>query len=93
MRAQTAAFAATVPAVAGTAAVVLKAGHRQLHADRHRIELLPQPHRRFRQCRGESGWWTARPFPEMEACGCWSDWRQLYIQLLPLPAWPDEPPF
>lgn len=41
---------------------------------------------------GEGGWWVGA-FPEMEACGCWSDRCELRIRLLPLPALYDEPPF
>jgi hypothetical protein len=94
VRARTAVrVAAAVPATVIAAAAVLKAGHWQLHADRHRIELTPRPRRSCPDCRGAGGWWTSGPFPDMEACGCWSDRRELRIRLLPLPATPDEPPF
>lgn len=57
---------------AAMAAAVLKAGHWRLYADRHRIELKPQPCRSCPDCR------TNR--------------RELRVRLLPIPAWPDEPP-
>jgi hypothetical protein len=86
-------LAVAVPASVGTAAAVLKAGRWQLHADRHRIELTPRPRRSCPDCRGAGGWWVDGANPEMEACGCWSDRRELRIRLLPVPARPDEPPF
>ncbi|MCT9094199.1 hypothetical protein N4G70_35970 [Streptomyces sp. ASQP_92] len=70
----------------------LEAGHRRLYADRHRIELKPRPRRSCPDCRGAGGWWTSGPFLEMEACGCWSERRELRVRLLPVAAW-DEPPF
>uniref|UniRef100_UPI002F912B20 hypothetical protein n=1 Tax=Streptomyces longwoodensis TaxID=68231 RepID=UPI002F912B20 len=85
-------LAAVVPLAAATAAAALKARHLKLYADRHRIELRPQPRRSCPDCRGEGGWWVGGAFPEMEACGCWSDRRELRIRLLPIPAW-NEPPF
>ncbi|MGW1093790.1 hypothetical protein ACWD4L_48510 [Streptomyces sp. NPDC002596] len=85
--------AAAVPLALAAAATVLKAGHWELYADRHRIELVPRPRRSCPDCRGAGGWWTSGPFPDMEACGCWSDRRTLRLPLLPVPAWPDEPPF
>ncbi|MGW3658121.1 hypothetical protein ACWD6R_21620 [Streptomyces sp. NPDC005151] len=87
---------AVAPTVAAATAAVLKAGHLTLHADRHRIELVPGPHCSCPGCRGAGGWWASGPFPEMEACGCWSDRRTLCLPLLPARAadsWPDEPPF
>ncbi|MFC9816034.1 hypothetical protein ACFVJM_28685 [Streptomyces virginiae] len=78
---------------AATAAAVLEAGGWRLHADRHRIELTPRPRRSCLDCRGEGGWWFDGANPEMEACGCWAHRRELRVQLLPVPAWPDEPPF
>ncbi|MEI7029655.1 hypothetical protein [Streptomyces pratensis] len=94
MRPRTAVLlAVVVPASVGTAAAALKADHWRLHADRHRITLSPQPRRSCPDCRGAGGWWTGGPFPEMEACGCWSEGRELRIRLLPVPAWPDEEPF
>ncbi|MET8291998.1 hypothetical protein ACGFWD_43170 [Streptomyces sp. NPDC048448] len=70
------------------------AGDLALYADRHRIELAPRPRRSCSDCRGAGGWWTRGPFPEMEACGCWTDRRTLRLPLLPVrAAWPDEPPF
>ncbi|MEW1753425.1 hypothetical protein [Streptomyces angustmyceticus] len=86
-------LAAAVPLAAATAAAALQTGHWQLYADRHRIELTPLPRRSCPGCRGEGGWWVGGANPEMEACGCWSDRRELRVRLLPVPAWPDEPPF
>ena len=84
-------LAAAVPFAAVS---VLKAGHWRLYADRHRIELTPRPRRSCPDCRGAGGWWVGGVNPEMEACGCWSDRRELRVRLLPVPAWPDnEPPF
>jgi len=94
VRARTAVLlAAAVPVTVTAAAALLKAGHWQLHAVRHRIELSPTARRNCRRCHGDGGWWTAGPFPEMEACGCWSDRRELRIRLWPLPAFPEESPF
>ncbi|MGQ4347528.1 hypothetical protein [Streptomyces sp. SAS_275] len=59
--------AAVVPAVT---AAVLKAGHWQMHADRHHITVTPRPHRCCATCHGAGGVWISGPFPEMEACGC-----------------------
>ncbi|MFF5408339.1 hypothetical protein ACFY8K_35930 [Streptomyces misionensis] len=84
-------IAVAVPLVAATAAAALKAGHRRPYAERHRIELKPR--RSCPDCRGTGGWWTSGANPEMEACGCWSDRRELRVRPLPGPAWPDEPPF
>ncbi|MET7718581.1 hypothetical protein [Streptomyces sp. NPDC005407] len=84
--------AAAVPVTLPAAVVVLKAGHWRLYVDRHRIELSPRPRRNCRGCH-DGGWWTGGAFPKMEACGCWSDQRELRIRILPLPAFPDEPPF
>ncbi|WP_030980297.1 hypothetical protein [Streptomyces sp. NRRL S-1824] len=72
-------------------AAVLKAGHWELYADRHRVELVPRPRRSCPGCRGAGGWWTSGPFPDMEAFGCWSDRRTLRLPLLPVSAWPDDP--
>jgi len=85
--------AAVVPLALAAAATVLKAGHWRLHAVRHRIHLTPYPRRSCPDCRGAGGWWVDGPFPEMEACGCWSERRELRIRLLPVPAWPDEQSF
>jgi hypothetical protein len=82
-----------VPITLAAAAAALKAGHWQLYADRHRLHLTPVARRSCSNCRGIGGWWVGGPFPEMEACGCWSDRRELRIRVLPLPAFPDEPPF
>ncbi|MFE1383439.1 hypothetical protein ACFW6S_31270 [Streptomyces sp. NPDC058740] len=43
-------------AAAGAVTLTLRAGHRRLHADRHRIELSPLPRRSCPDCRGEGGW-------------------------------------
>ncbi|WP_314416158.1 hypothetical protein [Streptomyces sp. DSM 40484] len=93
MRARTAALlVAAVPVTVAAAIVVLKAGCWQLYADRHRIHVTPVARRSCPNCRGAGGRWTGGPFPEMEACGCWSDRPELRIPLLPIPARPDEPP-
>ncbi|MFI5726916.1 hypothetical protein [Streptomyces cyaneofuscatus] len=84
--------AAAVPLALAAAAIVLKAGHWRLHADWHRIHLTPVAAAPALTA-GARGWWVDRPFPEMEACGCWSERRELRIRLLPVPARPDEPPF
>ncbi|MGA5564289.1 hypothetical protein ACPCUV_24430 [Streptomyces platensis] len=84
---------AAVPVAVATATAVLKAGNWVLFVDRHRIELIPKARRSCSRCHGEGGWWVGGAFPEMEACGCWSDRRELRIRLLPIPAWRDEPPF
>ncbi|MEV7129675.1 hypothetical protein [Streptomyces sp. NPDC093260] len=87
-------LAAAVPLAAATAAAALRAGHWRLYADRHRIELTPRPRCSCPDCRGVGGWWVGGANPEMEACGCWSDRRELRVRLLPVPACPDnEPPF
>ncbi|MFD4860667.1 hypothetical protein [Streptomyces atratus] len=86
-------LAAAVPVAVTAAAVALKAGHWRLYADRHRIEITARPRPTCPHCHGDGGWWTGGAFPEREACGCWSDRRELRIRLLPLPGWPDEPPF
>jgi hypothetical protein len=89
-------LAAAVSLTAATAAAVFKASHLKLYADRHRIEITARPRPNCPDCRGEGGWWVGGAFPEMEACGCWSDRRELRIPLLPVRAvdpWPDEPPF
>ncbi|MFC9622067.1 hypothetical protein ACFTXM_19430 [Streptomyces sp. NPDC056930] len=93
MRARTAVLVAAAMLVTVAAAAVLEAGHWRLYADRHRIELKPRPRRSCPDCRGAGGWWVGGPFPEMEACGCWTHRRELRVRLLPIPAWPDEPPF
>ncbi|MFB0620318.1 hypothetical protein [Streptomyces sp. AGS-58] len=82
-------IAAAVPLAAATAAAVLKAGHWRLHADRHRIELTPQPRRSCPDCRDAGGWGsTART----------RRWRRAAAgrtgancaSALPVPAWPDN---
>ncbi|MFE5900931.1 hypothetical protein ACFQ67_26450 [Streptomyces sp. NPDC056488] len=94
MRARTGVLAAVVVPVAVTAAAaVLKSGRWRLYVDRHRIELQPRPRRSCPDCRGAGGWWVDGANPEMEACSCWTTRRELRVRLLPVPAWPDEPPF
>ncbi|MFJ7416383.1 hypothetical protein ACIQWZ_37120 [Streptomyces sp. NPDC098077] len=85
--------AAAVPLALATAAAIFKAGHWRLYADRHRIHLTPVARRSCPDCRGAGGWWGDGLFPETEACGCWSERRELRIRLLPVPARPAEPPF
>ncbi|MFB6876362.1 hypothetical protein [Streptomyces sp. NPDC056323] len=77
---------AAVPLAAAMAAAALRAGHHKLFADRYRIEITARPRPGCPNCHGEGGWWTGGAFPEMEACGCWSDRRELRIRLLPIPA-------
>ncbi|MFE7948234.1 hypothetical protein [Streptomyces sp. NPDC057426] len=81
-----------IPAAIATAAAVLKAGHRTLNINRHRIEITAQPRPNCPRCHGDGGWWVGGAFPEMEACGCWADRREFRVQLVPVPAW-NEPPF
>ncbi|MEU5443669.1 hypothetical protein [Streptomyces griseofuscus] len=83
---------AVVPLAAATAAA-LRVGHRRLYADRHRVELKPQPRHFSPDCRGAGGWWVGGTNPEMEACGCWANRPELCVRPLPFPAWPDQPPF
>ncbi|MGW1620525.1 hypothetical protein [Streptomyces sp. NPDC002172] len=95
MRTRTALLlAAAVPLAAAAAAAALKAGHRRLTCSTHgiRLEALPRPN--CPDCRGAGGWWTSGPYPEMEACWCWSERRELSLRLMPVSdPWPDEPPF
>ncbi|MEU0276595.1 hypothetical protein [Streptomyces sp. NPDC006307] len=86
-------LAAAVPLATATATAALRASHLKLYADRHRIELKPQPRRSCPDCLGAGGWWVGDANPEMEACSCWANRPELRIRLLPVPAWPDEPPF
>ncbi|MYW08593.1 hypothetical protein GT034_09595 [Streptomyces sp. SID2563] len=93
MRIRTACLLAAIPVTVAAAAVAtLKASHLRLHADRHHIALQPRPRRSCPDCRGAGGWWTGGPDPEMAACGCWSERRELRIQLRAVSAWPEEPP-
>lgn len=85
--------AAVVPLAVATAAAALRASHLKLYTDRHHIELKPQPRRSCPDCRGAGGWWADGANPEMEACGCWANRPELSARLLPVPAWPTEPPF
>ncbi|MEV0449847.1 hypothetical protein [Streptomyces sp. NPDC050600] len=84
-------LAAAIPLAAATAAATLKAGNLKLSADLHRIEITARPRPNCPHCHGEGGWWTGGTFPEMEACRCWSDRRELRIRLLPIPAWNAAP--
>ncbi|MGW6857800.1 hypothetical protein [Streptomyces xanthophaeus] len=84
---------AAAPVTVMVAAAVLTAGHWRLYADRYRIEVTARPRPDCPDCRGSGGRWTGGPFPEMEACSCWAARRELRIRLLPVPGWPDEPPF
>ncbi|MCX4231753.1 hypothetical protein K3769_02995 [Streptomyces sp. A15ISP2-DRY2] len=86
-------LAVATTTVVRTAAAVLRAGRWQLHADRHRIHLLPLAGHSCPNCRGTGGRWTGGPFPEMEACTCWSNRRELHIRLLPPAGLPAEDPF
>ncbi|MFJ6000350.1 hypothetical protein [Streptomyces sp. NPDC092370] len=80
-------------AVVPVTAAALRASHLKFYADRHRIELKPQPRRSCPDCLGAGGWWVGGANPEMEACSCWANRPELRIRLLPVPAWPDEPLF
>ncbi|WP_424893280.1 hypothetical protein [Streptomyces sp. XH2] len=93
VRTRTAALIAVVPAAAALPFAVLKAGHWQLSADRHRLEFTARPRQGCPRCHGDGGWWVGGANPEMEACPCWSDRPELRIRLLPLSPCPDEPPF
>ncbi|MFF2517864.1 hypothetical protein [Streptomyces sp. NPDC058086] len=84
---------AAVPLTA-TAAAALKAGHWRLTCSRHGIWLEPRPRPRCPDCHGAGGWWTNGRYPEMEACWCWAERRELSLRLLPRLAVPyDEPSF
>ncbi|WP_406016239.1 hypothetical protein [Streptomyces sp. NBC_00984] len=67
-------------------------GHWKLHITRYGIWLDPQPQPSCPHCHGRGGWWAGGANPEMEACGCCADRRELHIRLPPVPA-RDEPPF
>lgn len=85
---------AAVPLTVTAAVVALKASHWRMTCFRHGIWLEPCPRPDCRDCHGAGGWWTGGPNPEMEACGCWADRRELTLRLLPVrDPWPDEPPF
>ncbi|MEV8529000.1 hypothetical protein AB0451_33420 [Streptomyces sp. NPDC052000] len=93
MRARTAVLVAAAVLVTVAAGAVPEAGHWRLYAERHRIELRPRPRRSCPDCRAAGGWWVGGLFPEMEACGCWTDRRELSVRLRAVPDWPDEPSF
>ncbi|MFI5672214.1 hypothetical protein [Streptomyces sp. NPDC051704] len=84
---------AAAPVTVIVTAAVLKVTQRRMYADRYRIEVTARPRPDCPDCSGSGGRWTGGPFPEMEACSCWAARRELRIRLLPVPAWPDEPPF
>ncbi|WP_318265286.1 NUDIX domain-containing protein [Streptomyces halstedii] len=65
---------------------------RHPHGRRGPADVTARPRPSCPRCHGEGGWWIGGAFPEMEACGCWSDRREIPIRLLPVPGW-DEPPF
>jgi len=95
VRARTALLlAAAVPLTVTAAAVALKAGHWRMTCSRHGIWLEPLPRPDCPDCHGAGGWWTSGPYPDMEACWCWAERRELSLRLLPRPTVPyDEPPF
>ncbi|MER5886958.1 hypothetical protein ABT160_24305 [Streptomyces sp. NPDC001941] len=92
-RARTAVLGAAAALITVAAAAVLESGRWQFYADRHRLALTPRPRRSCPDCQGAGGCWIGGPFPEMEACDCWTNRRELYIRLLPVPVWQLEPPF
>jgi hypothetical protein len=95
VRARTALLlAAAVPLTVTAAAIALKAGHWQMTYSRHGIWLEPRPRPHCPDCHGAGGWWTNGPNPDMEACWCWAEQRELVLRLLPRSTVPyDEPPF
>jgi len=80
------------PIAATTAATALKASAWELTVSRHAILLSPRPRPGCPDCRGEGGRWSEGPYPGGELCWCW-DRPSWQIPLLPLPAFPGEPPF
>lgn len=77
-------------------AIAFKAGHWQVETHRHYVTVTPRPRPRCTTCRGAGGVWTSGPFPEMEACGCWSERRHLRIPLqraATARSWAKEPSF
>lgn len=90
LHARTIVLTAAVPVTLPAAVVAVKPGHWQLYADRHRIELFPRPCRNCRDCDG--GWWTGGAFPEWRRAAAGPTGASC-ASLLPLPAFPDEPPF
>ncbi|MGY1503643.1 hypothetical protein ACW4TU_45005 (plasmid) [Streptomyces sp. QTS52] len=90
----TALLLVAVPVTAAAAAVAIEAGHWRLTCSRHGIWLEPLPRPNCPHCRGAGGWWTNGPNPDMETCGCWAEWHELSLRLLPRRTAPyDEPPF
>ncbi|MER7983369.1 hypothetical protein [Streptomyces sp. NPDC095817] len=86
-------LAAVVVASPVLVAACLRVGHWQVDVDRTHITVTPRPRRHCSFCRGAGGCWMGGPFPEMEACGCWSDRRHLRIRIGAAPdPWP-EPSF
>ncbi|WP_105973636.1 hypothetical protein [Streptomyces geranii] len=94
MRARTALLlVAAVPLTVTVAATALKAGHWRLTRFPYGIRLEPLPRPDCPDCRGEGGWWTSGPYPDMEACWCWAERREVSLRLLPRSTGIDEPPF
>ncbi|MFF9025699.1 hypothetical protein [Streptomyces eurythermus] len=87
---------ALLAVTAAPALAVVAVGRWNLHIDRNHVEITARPRPSCPCCHGKGGWWTSGPFPQMEACGCWSDRRTLRIPLRParrVEPWTDEPPF
>lgn len=85
---------AAVPVTAAAAAVAFEAGHWRMTCFRYGIWLEPRPRPDCSDCHGAGGWWTGGPYPDMEACWCWAERRELSLRLLPRPTVTyDEPPF
>lgn len=95
MRARTALLlAAALPLTVTAAAIALKGGHWRMTCSRYGIWLEPCPRPDCPDCHGAGGWWTNGPYPDMEACWCWAERRELVLRLLPRRTVPyDEPPF
>lgn len=85
--------AAVVPAVT---AAVLKAGHWQMHADRHHITVTPGPIAAAPRVMAWAASGSAERFRRWRRMAAWSDRRHLRIPLRRGPAAdprPDEPAF
>jgi hypothetical protein len=84
-------------AVICTAAAALtygtNSGSWRLELSRDLVALVPRPRRTCPRCHGEGGWWNGGPYPDMEACPCWVDRRELRLRLRRPTPWRDEPPF